>query len=66
MQEVKAGDQATVRALLNRATHTGLPPKKMKTLFKRFLEYEQLHGDAASVAGVQKAAQQYVDDHLRG
>ena len=61
---MKAGDRSRVRALLNRATHADLAPRKMKALFKRFLEYEQLHGDAASVAGVQSAAQQYVDEHL--
>lgn len=64
LQEVKAGDRNRVRALFNRATHADLPPRKMKALFKRFLEYEQAHGDAASVAGVQKSAQQYVDAHF--
>ncbi|KAK9804637.1 hypothetical protein WJX73_002075 [Symbiochloris irregularis] len=63
-QEVKAGDHARVRALLLRATHAELPPKKMKALFKRSLEFEQAHGDEATVAAVQQAAQQYVDEHL--
>lgn len=63
-QEVKAGDHARVRALLLRATHAELPPRKMKALFKRSLEFEQAHGDEASVAAVQQAAQQYVDEHL--
>ena len=63
---MKAGDRGRVRALLNRATHADLPPRRMKALFKRFMEYEQAHGDAASVAGVQRAAQQYVDEHLGG
>lgn len=37
-------------ALFERATHLQLPPKKMKFLFKRYLDYEKKHGDAARCA----------------
>ncbi len=38
-------------ALFERATHLQLPPKKMKFLFKRYLDYEKKAGDAARWAG---------------
>lgn len=37
-------------ALFERATHLQLAPKKMKFLFKRYLDYEKKHGDAARCA----------------
>lgn len=41
-----------------------IPPKKIKFLFKRYLEYEGKHGDAASVNKVKQAAKSYVEQHL--
>ena len=41
-----------------------LPPKKMKFLFKRYLQYEQEHGDAAAVAHVKKQALDFVQQHM--
>ncbi|PRW55969.1 RNA binding rRNA processing [Chlorella sorokiniana] len=60
-QEVAAGDQQRIRALFERATHLELPPKKMKFLFKRYLDYEKKHGDAASVEHVKRRAMEYVE-----
>jgi rRNA biogenesis protein RRP5 len=37
-----------------------LPAKKMKFLFKRYLEYEREHGDASTVAHVKQRAMDYV------
>ncbi|MEW5309983.1 MAG: hypothetical protein WDW38_001820 [Sanguina aurantia] len=34
---------------------------KMKFLFKRFLEYEKTHGDAAGVAHVKRRAMEFVE-----
>ncbi len=48
-------------ALFERATHLQLPPKKMKFLFKRYLEYEKQHGTAAGVEHVKKRALEYVE-----
>ncbi|CAG9462427.1 unnamed protein product [Pedinophyceae sp. YPF-701] len=59
-QEVKQGDQARTRALFDRATALGLPPKKMKFLFKKYLDYERKHGDAASAERVKAAAMEYI------
>eukprot|EP00798_Chlamydomonas_sp_ICE-L_P000496 gene496-1903_t len=64
-QEVKLGDVQRTRALFERATHMTLPPKKMKFLFKRFLEYEKEHGDAASVDHVKKRAMEFVESTLK-
>ena len=41
-----------------------LPPKKMKFLFKRFLEFERSHGDAAGIEHVKQAAREYVEANL--
>eukprot|EP01024_Parvocaulis_polyphysoides_P069315 TRINITY_DN84821_c0_g1_i1.p2 TRINITY_DN84821_c0_g1~~TRINITY_DN84821_c0_g1_i1.p2 ORF type:complete len:170 (-),score=25.80 TRINITY_DN84821_c0_g1_i1:14-475(-) len=41
-KEIKIGDQQKIRALFERATHLQLPPKKMKFLFKRYLQFENV------------------------
>lgn len=64
LQEVKLGDKQRIEALFERATHMQLPPKKMKFLFKRYLQYEQEHGDAAAVAHVKKQALDFVQQHM--
>ena len=48
-------------ALFERATHLQLPPKKMKFLFKRYLEYERRAGIAATVEHVKRRALEYVE-----
>lgn len=61
-QEVsRGGDQNRVRALFERATHLTLPAKKMKFFFKKYLEYEKQHGDAAGVEHVKKRAMEFVE-----
>ncbi|KAI3436621.1 hypothetical protein D9Q98_006038 [Chlorella vulgaris] len=60
-QEVAGGDQQRIRALFERATHLQLPPKKMKFLFKRYLDYEKAHGTAEGVEHVKKRALEYVE-----
>lgn len=64
MQEIKLGDKQRVKALFERAVHMELPPKKMKFLFKRYLQYEQQHGDPAAVAHVKKQALEFVQQHV--
>lgn len=64
LQEIRKGDKPRVRSLFERATHMQLPPKKMKFLFKRFLEFERSHGDAAGVEHVKQAAREYVEANL--
>ena len=64
LQEIKLGDKQRIEALFERATHMQLSPKKMKFLFKRYLQYEQEHGDAAAVAHVKKQALDFVQQHM--
>ncbi|KAG2498018.1 hypothetical protein HYH03_004276 [Edaphochlamys debaryana] len=64
-QEIKTGEQRRVRALFERATHLPLPPKKMKFLFRRYLEYEKEEGDAAAVEHVKKRAMEFVENSLK-
>lgn len=48
-------------ALFERATHLQLPPKKMKFLFKRYLDYERQYGTAAGAEHVKRRAMEYVE-----
>lgn len=64
LQEIKLGEKQRIEALFERAVHLQLPPKKMKFLFKRYLQYEQEHGDATAVANVKKQALEFVQQHM--
>lgn len=45
---------------MERATSQKLPAKKMKTLFKKYLEFEERFGDEKAVAHVKQMASEYV------
>lgn len=49
------------RALFERATHLQLPAKKMKFLFKRWLDFEKARGDEQRVAHVKRRAAEFVE-----
>ncbi len=49
------------RRLFERCVHLRLSSKKAKTLFKRFLVFEKVHGSEATVAHVKDLARQYVN-----
>lgn len=53
-------NQATIRQIFERALQLKLSSKKMKFLFKRYLQYEKQMGDAESQAHVKELAQNYV------
>ena len=55
---------ARIRSLFERAVTLQLPAKKMKFLFKRYLEYEKQNGTPATVEKVKQAAREYVEQHL--
>jgi len=55
-----AADPRRVRALFARGTALDLPPKKMKFLFRRALEFEKRLGDDAGADRVREAARAYV------
>ncbi|KAI5068389.1 hypothetical protein GOP47_0016734 [Adiantum capillus-veneris] len=63
-QEIVLGDASVVRALFERITSLELPPKKMKFLFKKYLEYEKSHGDEERVEYVKGKAMQYVETRI--
>ncbi|KAL6509106.1 rRNA biogenesis protein rrp5 [Orobanche gracilis] len=63
-QEIRLGDVDLVRALFERALSLSLPPKKMKFLFNKYLEYEKSIGDEERVEAVKKAAMDYVKNTL--
>lgn len=66
-QEIaKGGDEQRTRSIFERATHLQLPPKKMKFLFKRYLEYEKKYGDAERVSYVKQRAMEFVERALAG
>ncbi|KFM24726.1 RRP5-like protein [Auxenochlorella protothecoides] len=48
-------------ALFERATHLHLPAKKMKFLFKRWLDFEKAQGNAEGVEHVKKSAMAFVE-----
>jgi len=61
-QEEKAGNISNVRDLYARAVCLNFSTKKMKFLFKRFLEFEQDHGDDKSIQGVKDKAIAYIEN----
>jgi rRNA biogenesis protein RRP5 len=63
-QEVKKGDIDRARALLERGTALSLPAKKMKAIFKKYLEVEKEHGDEESVERVKAKAFDFVERSL--
>ncbi|KAI9905452.1 hypothetical protein PsorP6_013429 [Peronosclerospora sorghi] len=59
-KEIKFGHVAMVRALFDRLVAMDFAPKKMKFLFKKYLEFEETQGDATRVAHVQTLAKEFV------
>lgn len=60
---VKSGDLEGARLLFERVINLQMAMKKMKFFFKKFLDFEEKHGDESSVAAVKQKAQEYVDSH---
>ncbi|CAA6662870.1 unnamed protein product [Spirodela intermedia] len=61
-QEIRLGDVDVTRALFERATCLSLPPKKMKFLFKKYLQFEKsLGGGGERVEYVKNKALEYVE-----
>ena len=49
------------REVLERAVHLKLSAKKMKLMFKRYLEFERQHGTPAGIEAVKDKARTYVE-----
>ncbi|KAL7225150.1 hypothetical protein ACSBR1_020517 [Camellia fascicularis] len=61
-QEIRLGDVDVIRALFERATSLSLPPKRMKFLFKKYLEYGKSVGDDEErIESVKRKAMEYVE-----
>ncbi|CAN0007892.1 unnamed protein product [Lampetra fluviatilis] len=58
----KHGTAQQIRAVFERVVHMNFSPKRMKFFFKRYLDYERKHGDAASVQRVRQKALEYVEE----
>jgi rRNA biogenesis protein RRP5 len=63
-QEIRLGEDDVIRSLFERAISLSLPPKKMKFLFKKFLEYEKSVGDEERVEYVKQRAMEYANSTL--
>ncbi len=58
---IKSEQLEAARDLFQRMISLGLAPKKMKSLFKKYWEFEQLHGDQSKVDAVRKQALEYLE-----
>ncbi|XP_052176477.1 rRNA biogenesis protein RRP5 isoform X2 [Diospyros lotus] len=61
-QEIRLGDMDVIRALFERAISLSLPPKKIKFLFEKYLEYEKSLGDEERIESVKRKAREYVEN----
>lgn len=59
----KVPDVEAVRKTLERATSLKLNPKKMKPLFKKWLDFEKQQGDDKTAQRVRQCAVEYVEAH---
>ena len=58
---IKNGELETAREIFERMIHLGLTPKKMKSLFKKYWEFEQKQGDETKADAVRKKALEYLE-----
>ncbi|XP_078180965.1 RIBOSOMAL RNA PROCESSING 5 isoform X4 [Carex rostrata] len=63
-QEIRLGDVEIIRALFERATSLILPAKKMKFLFKKYLDFEKSQGDEERIEHVKRKALEYVESSV--
>jgi len=63
-QLVKTGDNDAARALYRRISTLGLQAKRMKFLFKKWLDFEGVHGCAEGEAEVKQMALKYLQDRV--
>lgn len=61
----KRGDIEGARQVLERMTSLKLKLRQMRTVFKKFLEFEKIHGTAQSVESVKTRVQEYVAASLQ-
>ncbi|XP_039276445.1 protein RRP5 homolog isoform X2 [Nilaparvata lugens] len=57
----KSGHIDLARQVLQRSVNQKLPVKKMKTLYKKWLDFEEHHGTQTNIKNVKNLAEQYVN-----
>ncbi|KAK9062384.1 hypothetical protein SSX86_019570 [Deinandra increscens subsp. villosa] len=60
-QEIRLGEEDVIRALFERTICLELPLKKMKFLFKKYLEFEKSKGDEERIEYVKAEALKYIE-----
>ncbi|XP_037090378.1 protein RRP5 homolog [Pollicipes pollicipes] len=60
-QLIKTSDYDAARQIFQRATTVRLSARRMRSLLKRFLEFEQAHGSVAQQEAVRETARQFVE-----
>lgn len=60
-KEIQQGDLITIRRLFERSIHLDLSAKKMKFLFKKYLDFEKKYGDDITIAHVIESATEFVN-----
>lgn len=63
-QEIQLKDKDIIRALFERAVSLSLSLKKMKFLFRKYLDYEKSQGDEERIEYVKRKALEYADEIL--
>ncbi|QDZ24213.1 rRNA biogenesis protein [Chloropicon primus] len=63
-QEIKLGEQQRIKNLFERIIHMEIPVKKMKFIFKKYMEYEMVHGDDRSIELVKQKAMEFVQSRM--
>ena len=59
--EIRLGDEEQIRRIFGRVTEAkGMKPKKAKWFFKRWLDWEEQHGNAKSIENVKARAAEFV------
>ncbi|GAB0097371.1 RRP5 [Sergentomyia squamirostris] len=62
---VKDSRQDLARDVLDRAILQKLPLKKMRTLFKKYQEFEEKYGDEQSVEKIKTMAEEFVQNYIK-
>lgn len=62
---VKDSRQDLARQILDRAILQKLPLKKMRTIFKKYQEFEEKHGDEQSVEKIKGMAEEFVQNYIK-
>ncbi|KAL0119658.1 hypothetical protein PUN28_007830 [Cardiocondyla obscurior] len=60
---IKSENIKLARKVLEQACVQTLPPRKMKTLFRKFINFEEAHGTPEAVDRVRQMAADYVEKH---